>query len=197
MYRSTSSARYPYVNPPIDRALSRALSHLVDRRAARVAAPEDDAEPALEAQPGFDEGGADPDAEPTEAAEPSDLLFDTAALLRVVREPVEWALRLAHQLANGDPVDVAAVDRVRAAFHARLAGRRMAMRTTDLLIVLGLLVTALDPSVVLEAVSETLGDGLAAVLHAEAPILAHFTRVPGSPPRCARSARRGRASRSL
>src|SRR4051812_49073512 len=88
--------------------------------------------------------------------------LDGAALLRVVREPVEWLLTLAYRLSACDPVDAAAVDRVRAAFQARLAGRPSGVRTTDLLVVFGLLVGALDPGIVLRAVSETIGDGLAA-----------------------------------
>ena len=106
------------------------------------------------------------------SAEP---LLDGPALLRVVREPVEWLLALAHRLSACDPVDTAAVDRVRAAFHARLAGRPSGVRTTDLLVVFGLLVGALDPSIVLRAVSETIGDGLAAVLGSEASLAFHIT----------------------
>jgi hypothetical protein len=106
------------------------------------------------------------------SAEP---LLDGAALLRVVREPVEWLLTLAHRLSACDPVDTAAVDRVRAAFQARLAGRPSGVRTTDLLVVFGLLVGALDPGIVLRAVSETIGDGLAAVLESEATLAFHIT----------------------
>ena len=102
-------------------------------------------------------------------------LLDGASLLRVVREPVEWLLTLAHRLSACDPVDTAAVDRVRAAFHARLAGRPSGVRTTDLLVVFGLVVGALDPSIVLRAVSETIGDGLAAVLGSEASLAFHIT----------------------
>lgn len=98
-----------------------------------------------------------------------DQLLDSAELLRVLREPVEWILALALQLTGGDPVDVAAVARLRAAFHARLQGRPTGIRPTDLLIVSGLLVGALDPSVVVRAVSDTLGDGLSAVLGSSTP----------------------------
>ena len=85
-------------------------------------------------------------------------LLDGPALLRVVREPIEWLLALAQRLSACDPVDTAAVDRVRAAFQARLAGRPSGVRTTDLLVVFGLLVGALDPGIVLRAVSETIGE---------------------------------------
>jgi hypothetical protein len=99
-----------------------------------------------------------------------DQLLDGAELLRVIREPVEWLLALAHQLAGADPVDVAAIVRLRAAFHARLAGRPTGVRKTDLLVVFGLLVGALDPSVVVHAVPDTIGDRLAAVLDSESPL---------------------------
>jgi len=104
-----------------------------------------------------------------------DQLLDGTELLRVIREPVEWILALAHQLADSDPVDVAAIVRLRAAFHARLAGRPTGIRKTDLLVVVGLLVSALDPSVVVRAVSDTIGDGLAAVFGSESPLALHIT----------------------
>jgi hypothetical protein len=107
----------------------------------------------------------------------ADQLLNGAELLRVIREPVEWILALAHQLANGDPIDVAAIVRLRAAFHARLAGRSTGIRKTDLLVVVGLLVSALDPSVVVRAVSDTIGDGLAAVFGSESPLALHITDI--------------------
>jgi len=114
------------------------------------------------------------DAEAT-ANRTADQLLDGAELLRVIREPIEWILTLAYQLADGDPVDVAAIVRLRAAFHARLAGRPTGIRKTDLLVVFGLLVSALDPSVVVRAISDTIGDGLAAVFGSEPPIARHIT----------------------
>jgi hypothetical protein len=97
-------------------------------------------------------------------------LLDGADLLREIREPIEWILALAHELAGADPVDVAAVARLRAAFHARLAGLPVRIRKSDLLVVAGLLIAAFDPSVVLRAVSETISEGLAAVLGSETPV---------------------------
>jgi len=76
-------------------------------------------------------------------------------------------------------VDIAAVARVHAAFCARLRGLPAHLRTSDLLIVLGLLLTALDPSVVMRAVAETIGDGLDAVLGSEAPVEAQVTETSG------------------
>jgi hypothetical protein len=76
-----------------------------------------------------------------------------AELFRILREPIEWLLSLAHRLAIDDPVDLAAVQRVRAAMLARLTGQTVALRARDALIVFGLLVSALDPLVVIRAVS--------------------------------------------
>ena len=109
----------------------------------------------------------------------ADQLLDGTELLRVIREPVEWILTLAHQLADGDPVDSAAIARLRAAFHARLAGRPTGIRKTDLLVVFGLLVSALDPSVVVRAVSDKIGDGIAALLGSESPLALHITGTVG------------------
>jgi hypothetical protein len=181
--QSSHPSQNDFPQPFIDQAFARAMERLTGGR--RSADPD----------PGS--AGHEPHADERTVEQP----LDGAALLRVIREPVEWLLTLAHRLAAGDPVDIAAVDRVRAAFHARLAGRAIGVRTTDLLVVFGLLVGALDPSVVLRAVSETLGDGLAAVLSSEASLAIHVTgaadafaalrprrmSVPRS--RCARSSR--------
>jgi hypothetical protein len=99
-----------------------------------------------------------------------DDLLDCGELLRVIREPIEWILALAHQLAGGDPIDVAAVARLRAALETRLAGQPARIRKSDLLVVLGLLIAAFDPKVVVRAVSDTISEGLAAVLGSETPV---------------------------
>jgi len=104
-----------------------------------------------------------------------DPLLDGAELLRAICEPVEWVLVLAHKLAGTDSVDVAAIARLRAAFHAWLAGRPAGIRKSDLLVVFGLLVGALDPSVVVNAVSDTIGDALAEELGSESPLVLQIT----------------------
>ena len=186
--QSSHPSQNDFPQPFIDQAFARAMERLTGER--RSADPDPVA------------AGHEPHADERTADERTvEQPLNGAALLRVVREPVEWLLTLAHRLAADDAVDIAAVDRVRAAFHARLAGRAIGVRTTDLLVVFGLLVGALDPSVVLRAVSETLGDGLAAVLSSEASLAIHVTgaadafaalrprrtSVPRS--RCARSSR--------
>ncbi|HEX7841474.1 MAG TPA: hypothetical protein VF469_28570 [Kofleriaceae bacterium] len=127
---------------------------------------------------------ADPAAAPpvtgdeSAADEPTvELPIDGADLLRVIREPIEWMLALAERLAGDDPVDLAAVARLRVALLARLAGQPARIRKTDVLIVFGLLVGALDPSAVIHAVSDTIGDGFAAVLGAEASLGIHLGTV--------------------
>jgi hypothetical protein len=126
------------------------------------------------------------DTEPSLAAESQDeRLLDGAELLRTAREPIEWLLTLAHRLAGGDPEEVAAIDRLRSAFHARLAGRTVGVRMRDVLIAFALLVGALDPSVVVDGVARTVADGVATVLTYEGFALATqlariAERVPGA-----------------
>jgi hypothetical protein len=71
----------------------------------------------------------------------------------VFRDPLEWALARAEQHAQGDPVDLAALDRVRAAYQSRLAWiasggllgeARPSLRPTDVLAVTGLLIGSID-----------------------------------------------------
>lgn len=150
----------------------------------------------------------DPDPEPGAAgedalflAEASDeentepLLVNGAQLLGAVREPVEWLLNLARRLAGDDPVDAAAVARVHAAFCARLRGQPAHLRPSDLFIVLGMLLSALDPRVAARAVADTVGDGVAAVLGTESPVEGDVTETSepsGRQPRRSRLLRWGR-----
>jgi hypothetical protein len=76
-------------------------------------------------------------------------------LLPVLRDPIHWALSRAERCAQGDPVDLAAIDRVRGAYQSRLAATgtggalgdaRAKVRPTDLLTVAGLVVRSIDPS---------------------------------------------------
>jgi hypothetical protein len=154
--------RNPSQNHPskpsfLDQAFARALARIDAERPPRGSAPD-----TSEDDDSADSAFLDP-------------LLDGADLLAVMREPVEWVLALAYRLADAEPVDVAAVTRLSDAFHARLAGKRAGVHKTDLLIVFGLLVGALDPAVVVRAVSDTIGDGIAAVLGADAPVAIHVT----------------------
>jgi hypothetical protein len=146
--------------------------------------------------PGFDVADGN-------AAAGAERMLGGAELLHVVREPVEWLLTLAHRLAAGDPDDVAAVDRLRATFHARLAGRPVGVRRSDALTAFGLLVGALDPSVVLQAVTKTIADGVATMLACEgAALAAHLTGLADVVPAvavhraCGSRPQRGQTSRA-
>jgi hypothetical protein len=110
-------------------------------------------------------------------------------LLPVFREPIEWALARAERHAQGDPLDLAALGRVRAAYQSRLAWigtggalgeARPKVRPTDLLTVAGLLVGSIDPSFarrtsvgiresLLDALAEVIPLGLAYASGADAP----------------------------
>ena len=170
---------------PLDQAFARALKRV---------GGESPVDPDLPSDPDPEPGAAGDDAPfvPDDHDEHSadSLLVNGGQLLRAVREPVEWLLGLARRLAGDDPVDIAAVARVHAAFCARLRGQPAHLRSSDLLIVLGLLLTALDPSVVVRAVADTIGDGLATVLGSEAPVEVQVTETSGPlarrQPRCPR-----------
>ncbi len=156
---------------PLDQAFARAVRRV-------VAEPPVDLDPSdPDPDAAGDEAPLWPDVHDEHSADP--LLVNGSQLLRAVREPVEWLLELARRLAGDDPVDIAAVARVHAAFCARLRGLPAHLRSSDLLIVLGLLLTALDPSVVMRAVADTIGDGLSAVLGSEAPVEVQVTERSG------------------
>jgi hypothetical protein len=93
-------------------------------------------------------------------------------LLLAVREPIEWLLALARRLAADDPDDVAAIDRVTAAFHNRLACTSHGVTVADVLTAFGILIGALDPTVVLAAATKTIADGVVTLLTYEGAALA-------------------------
>ena len=103
--------------------------------------------------------------------------LDIAELLGVLREPIAWVFTLAERRAQGDPVDLAAIQRVRdAALHrvdAIIAGSAHTepprIRAADLLTVASLLIGTLDPAIVQRA-TQTLGGGLVDALSALLPL---------------------------
>jgi hypothetical protein len=110
------------------------------------------------------------------AAEP---LLAGAELGRVLRKPLAWLFALAQGIAVQDPVDLAAVQHVGAATYARLSGRRVGFRASDLLNVFALLLGAFDPTLAFSALSVTLGDDVAAaVLGSELPMSVYVTTIP-------------------
>lgn len=120
-------------------------------------------------------------------------------LLLAVREPVEWLLALARRLASGDPDDVAAIDRLTAAFHSRLAGGGgLGVLVSDALTAFGILMGALDPSIVVESATQTVAEGVATLLAVKASgLAAQLKRLTASTQTSARGAcpSRSRASR--
>lgn len=157
-----------------DRAFSRAMERVGIK-------PPTDPEPDPEPGAAGEDALFHPEASDEENTEP--LLVTGAQLLGAVREPVEWLLDLARRLAGDDPVDAAAVARVHEAFCARLRGQPAHLRPSDLFIVLGLLLSALDPRVAARAVADTVGDGVAAVLGTESPVEGDVTETAGPPAR--------------
>jgi hypothetical protein len=143
------SLTHPTFSASLDQAFARAVARLT---ADLEPPPTDPAPPVNEA--------------PTDIPTVEQLVHG-AELFRILREPIDWLLSLAHRLAIDDPVDLAAVQRVRAVMLARLMGQPVGLRARDVLIVFGLLVSALDPLVVIRALSSTLSQGLAAVLESE------------------------------
>jgi hypothetical protein len=142
-------------------ALAAALDEVFHRAQGRTApAP---SAPFSSASRAADDGtalGASPFDEP-EIPEP---LLSGDQLLHLLRVPIDWLLMLAQRLAAADPDDVAAVERLRAAFVSRAAGRPVGWRLTDVLLVAGILVGALDLDVVLDAAAKTLGEGMATMM---------------------------------
>jgi hypothetical protein len=67
---------------------------------------------------------------------------------------------------------------VNAALLTRWSGQPAGLRARDVLIVLGLLVRVLDPATVIRAVSNTLGQGIAAVLGSDRPVSFYVARIP-------------------
>jgi hypothetical protein len=119
-----------------------------------------------------------------------------AELFRAAREPIEWLLTLAHRLATGDSEELAAVDRLRAAFHARLAGNAWGVRMTDVLIVFALLVSSLDATFVREGITRSITDGVATLLTFEGiSIAAQLARIADSLPSNSHHARSSRHRR--
>ena len=116
---------------------------------------------------------------------------DRAELLGVMRGPIAWVFALAARRAQNDPVDLAAIERVRdAALHridAIIAGAAPAdaprIRAADLLTVASLLVGTLDPAIVGRA-AQVVGGGIADALTQLLPlapmIAGEFAGTPGA-----------------
>jgi uncharacterized protein YcaQ len=126
-----------------------------------------------------------PDEDSTQDA-PDEELLHGGELLRAVREPIEWLLTLAHRLAAGEAEEIAAVDRLRAAFHAALAGRAIGVRMQDALVAFALLLSSLDPDIVHDDIAACAADGVVMLLRLEGVSpAAPRPRIANSKPACA------------
>ena len=136
--------------------------------------------------------------DPTDDA-PDAALLHGVELLCALREPIEWLLTLARRLAAIDPEEIAAVDRLRAAFHAALAGRAIGVRMQDAFIAYALLLSALDLKIVHGGFARCVADGALAFLTSEDASLARPARddrKPASVPQT-HAPRRRRGAKSL
>lgn len=132
------------------------------------------------ADPAADDTGIDVDAAGDDTGDPGDMAgrLELGELLGVMRDPIEWVFTLAERRAHADPVDIAAIHRLRdAVLHridAIIVGAESAesprIRSADLLTVGGFLFDALDPSLLQRAVQGArtgLADALNAMLQVE------------------------------
>jgi hypothetical protein len=132
---------------------------------------------------------AEPAAEP---AEPRSLFdrIDVGELLRVFREPLEWLLARAERRAEADPLDLAAIERLRAVLQHRIAAPALEtptdaprLRATDLLIVAGRLVGTIDPATVQRVgleLGSVLANAIGTMLQLDPSLVAHLMNVAAS-----------------
>jgi hypothetical protein len=194
------SVPFPYC---LSESLARAYAHARERRA-------DGAPTASDVFAAFARATEQADARADEHAEdgagddadPDDLTgqLDIAEIVGVMREPIAWVFTLAERRAQGDPVDLAAIQRVRdAALHrvdAIIAGSAPTdpprIRAADVLTVATLLVGTLDPSL-LHRAAQMLGGGIIDALAAVLPLAPMVNDVmsaqgPGAEPHARDSA---------
>ena len=149
---------------------------MIDDAFRRATAQLDAAEDA--AAPGRHEREA-----PAPLDEDVDRMLAGHELLLAVRQPIEWLLALASRLASGDPEDVAAIDRLTAAFHSRLARGAHGVQVADVLTAFGILVGALDPEILLESATKSITDGVITIVAYEgAEIAAQLARLANRVP---------------
>jgi hypothetical protein len=193
--QNSTPSRNPVSSPSLLQTL---LEHtfLGARPASAGAAPIRGDIPGADPAPGVDPsiGDADSDVE-TDATDTADAggRLELAELLGVLRDPIEWVFTLAERRAHADPVDIAAIHRVRDAVlhrvNAVIVGTACAepprIRSADLWTVAGLLIDALDPSLVervLRGVGSSIADVLVAGLPFDPSLVAHLGRAAASIP---------------
>lgn len=159
-------SEFPFsLTSELDNALARARAELLDNEAAAAAE-----EVTMDYEPVAGERS-------TEDGFPERLIIGHELLLEL-REPIEWLLALIRRLATGDPESVASIDRLTAAFHSRLACGGLGVRVADALTAFGILIGALDQSVVMESATRTAADGITTLLsYQSAAIAAKLMRL--------------------
>jgi hypothetical protein len=180
------------------------LEHtLFGARPAPAGAPTPGDMPSAHAAPGDDladeDADADDRADTGEDGDPDDdddaSRLELAELLAVLRDPIAWVFTLAERHAQGDPIDIAAIHRVREAVVHRVNAiigevppdaESARIRSADLLTVGSHLIGTLDPGFVkrvMQSVGTRIADVFTAGLQID-PSLAYLGRaaapVPGT-----------------
>ncbi len=188
MQNSTPS-RNPVSSPSLLQTL---LEHtfLGARSASPGAAPTGDDIPGADAAPAATVGDIESDATDTPDMNGGGRL-ELAELLGVLRDPIEWVFTLAERRAQSDPVDIAAIHRVRDAVLHRVnaiilgvsSAESPRIRTADLWTISSLLIDTIDPDLVqrvLRGVGTRIADVLAAGLPFDPSIVAHLGQAAAS-----------------
>ena len=189
--QNSNPSRNPVSSPSLLQSLLE-RTFLGARPASTGTAPTGDDIPDAETASGAGPSVGVPD-DTTDTADAGGRL-ELAELLGVLRDPIEWVFTLAERRANADPVDIAAIHRVRDAVlhrvNALIVGIPCAepprIRSADLWTVAGLLIDTLDPSLVdrvLRGVGSSIADVLVAGLPFDPSIVAHLGRAAASIPR--------------
>lgn len=150
----------PSRNPVSSQSLLQTLlehAFLGARPASPGAAPTGGDVPGANAAPAADPIAGDVASDTTDTADmPAVGGLELAELLGVLRDPIEWVFTLAERRAHGEPLDIAAIHRVRDAVLHRVNAAILKipetalppMRAVDLWTVGERLIDALDPSLV-------------------------------------------------
>jgi hypothetical protein len=186
--QNSTPSRNPVSSPSLLQTL---LEHtfLGARPSSPGAAPTGGDIPGADAAPVADPAAGDFESDATDTADADAVgRLELAELLGVLRDPIEWVFTLAERRAQDDPIDIAAIHRVRDAVLHRVNAviigapdtESPRMRTADLWTVAELLIDALDPSLVarvLREVGTSLADALAAGLPFAPSLVANHGRA--------------------